>query len=76
MFKSRAKQVFEHLAERARWFGFNGHHTMSLESYLRRGEPLPDYLKPGAWIMSLPEKDREALKNLKSDDVQWYGYRL
>lgn len=54
----------------------NGTHTVSstIRHCLQRGSEIPDRLLPGRRYMRLDEPTREALKNLKSDELAKMRY--
>jgi hypothetical protein len=63
------RRVFSNLVDEAWMLGATGNQHAQYLIYVRRGEPLPDKLKPGALIDRLSPEDRETLQGLTSDDV-------
>lgn len=65
------KSLIEELSGRALAETVTGYPPeLRIAHAIRDGKPIPDRCKPGAFIASLPQQDRDVLKELKSDDIK------
>lgn len=74
----KTREVFERLvqrAESAEFFDFEGN-GRNMRRALAMGQPIPESCKPGAMLLSMMERmteeEKEALRELKSDDTLRY----
>ena len=68
--KHKAIHVYEKLVREAAIFGCAHDIERRIQRCLRDGEEIPDHLLPGRSLNRLSDEEREALKKLKSEDIQ------